>query len=216
MDDPTVTTSAQGRASGQPDRVDLQFSATATESDVTSARRTVAERAAVLREVLDDAGVPSDQVRTTGFRVNRPPPNRGPQSDPDDRPYEGTESVRVTLYGQSRIDPVLSTAVDEAGVEVDDVTFGFRIETRRDLQQEAIADAVETAREKAAAAAVAEGMRVSDALSIVTDGGNRPRKAQAWETLAADTGGSGSVESGPLDVTISVEVEYALEATESA
>lgn len=216
MDDPTVTTSAQGRASGQPDRVDLQFSATATEPDVTSARRTVAERAAALREVLDDADVPADQVRTTGFRINRPPPNRGPQSDPDDRPYEGTETVRVTLYEDSRIDPVLSTAVDEAGVEVDDVTFGFRTETRRDLQREAIADAVEAAREKATAAASAEGMAVGSARSIVTDGGNRPPKIQTAHTLALDTGESGSVESGPLNVTVSVEVEYSLEATDSA
>ena len=231
MDEPTITTSAVGRASGRPDRVDLQFAATATEPDVAGARRTVAERAAGLREVLDDVGVPEDQVRTTGFRINRPPPNRGGGAggggaggsgasagggaggdDPADRPHEGTETVQVTLYDESLIEPVLSGATEDAGVEIRDVTFTFRTETRRDLQREAVADGVEAAREKAAAAAAAEGSAVGDARSIVTDGRSGPQRVQAAQTLSMDTSAGGSVESGPIDVTVSVEVTYEMDA----
>ena len=43
--------------------------------------------------------------------------------------------------------------MDEAGVEINEVAFTFRTETRRDIQREAIADAVTTARKKAEAAA---------------------------------------------------------------
>ncbi len=214
MDEPTVTTTATGRASGDPDEVALQFAATATESSVADARRAVAERAARLREVLDDVGVPAEQVRTTGFRVNRPPANRGPganDGDADERPYEGTESVRVTLHDHGRIDPVLSGAVEDAGLEIRDVTFTFRTATRRELQREAVADAVETARAKAAAAAAAEGSSVGDARAIVTEAASRPARDVAGQQLAMETSaGGGSVESGPLDVTVSVEVEYAL------
>lgn len=212
MDDPTITTSAVGRASGRPDRVDLQFAATATEPDVASARRTVAERATALRAVLEDVGVPAERVRTTGFRINRPP-NRGPgpeREDPEDRPFEGTETVQLTLHDESLIDPALAGATEDAGVEIRDVTFTFRTATHRDLEREAIADAVEAAREKAAAAAAAEDASVGDARSIATGGGSGPRRVKAAQSLAMDTAESGSVESGPVEVTASAEVEYEL------
>lgn len=46
---------------------------------------------------------------------------------------------------------VLTAAVDDARSEIDGVTFTFQTETNRELEREAIADAVATARQKAEA-----------------------------------------------------------------
>lgn len=210
MAEQTITTTAEGRASAPPDEVDLQFAANAEEPDVASARRAVAERTTQLRHVLDDAGVPADQVRTSRFRIRQRPPEHGQQPDQDSRPYRATETVSVTLHDLDRLGAVLSAAVDEAGVEVEEVAFTFRTETRRELQREALADAVTTAREKADAAAAAEELTVEGVRSMVTDDGSRPRRTSAGEQLAADTAEAGSVESGPIEVTARVEVEYGL------
>ena len=109
----------------------------------------------------------------------------------------------------TRLGDVLSAAVDEAGVEIDEVAFTFRPETRRTLQREAIADAVDEARKKAAAAAEVEGLTVDGVRSIVTDEQNRIRRTSAAMRSGA-TAESGSVESGPIDVAVRVEVEYCL------
>ena len=205
----TITTAAVGRASAPPDEVDLRFSATAIEPDVISARRTVAEQATLLRQVLDETDVPEDRIRTDQFRIRQRSPDRGSPST-QDQPFHATERISVTLLDLDRLGETLSAAVDEAGVEIDEVGFTFQTETQRELQREAIADAVETARKKATAAATAEEMTVGDLRSIVTDDGSRPRRTSAGQQLAMDTAESGSVDSGPIEIQVRVEVEYEL------
>ncbi|WP_439027311.1 SIMPL domain-containing protein [Haloarchaeobius sp. DT45] len=212
----TITTTAVGRASAQPDEVALRFAATAVEPDVSGARRAVAERAAELRRVLGEVGIPDDQIRTVRFSVARQPPghpsnptNRpGETPDPESLPYHATEAIAVTLWDLDLLAETLSAAVDEAGAEISDVDFTFRTETNRELTREAIADAVETARQKATAAATAEGLTVGDVLEMHTDDGTRPRqRGSGMHRTLSDTSG-GSVESGPISTEVRVEVQY--------
>lgn len=158
--------------------------------------------------MLEDLGVPAEQCRTDGFHIRQRPPDPGSHSAADPRPHPATETVRVTLFDFTLLTEALTGAVDRAGVEIRDVTFTFRTATQRELQREAVTDAVEAAREKAVAAAAAEGLSVGSARSIVTDASHRPRQSGA--ALARDTAESGSVTSGPLDVQVRVEVEYEL------
>lgn len=209
MSDRTITTPAVGRASAPPDEVDLEFAVSAEEPDVTGARRAVAEQASRLREVLDATGVPGDHIRTSRFTLRQRSDPRH-EGDPADRPFQAIEGISVTLHDLERVGAVISTAVDDAGVEINEVGFTFRTETRRDLQREAIADAVATARKKAEAAAAAEDLTVAGVRSMMTDEGSRPRQTGSGRALSMDTAGSGSLESGPIDVTVTVEVEYLL------
>lgn len=210
MTDQTITTAAVGRASAPPDKVGLQFSARAIEPDVTSARGAVAEQATRLRQVLDETDIADERIRTEGFRIRQRPPDRGEQPDREPQPYNATETISVTLLDLDRLGETLSAAVDGACVEIDEVEFTFRTETQRDLQREAIADAVETARQKATAAAAAEDRVVGEVRSIVTDDSSRPRRTSAGQPLAVDTAESGSLETGPIDIQIRVEVTYGL------
>lgn len=211
MPDETITTAAVGRASTRPDQVGLQFSATAVEPDVTAARRAVAEQASQLRQVLDEVGISEERIRTERFRIRRQPPDRDKDTEPYAHPFHATETVAVTLVDLDRLGDALAAAVDHAGVEIDEVAFSFRTETRRDLQREAIADAVATARRKATAAAAVEDLAVGGVRSIVTDDGSRPRRTGAVRLKAGSATEAGSVESGPIDVEVRVEVEYELE-----
>lgn len=211
MTEPTITTTAVGLASGPPDEVGLEFSANAVEPDVMRARRAVAEQATQLRQVLDATGVPEARVRTDQFRIRQRRPDRGEPVAPESLPYDATESITVTLHALDRLGEVLSAAVDEAGVEIESVTFAFRTRTQRTLQREAIADAVETARQKAEAAAAAESLALGDVRSMVTEAGSRPHRTAAGRPLAMDMDESGAVESGPIDVQVSVEVAYELQ-----
>lgn len=210
MADPTLATSAVGRTRAPPDKVELRFEASATEPNVTGARRAVADRAARLRGVLDETGVPDERVRTTRFRVGRQ--SRGPhgrEHDPESRPFEATETVGVTLHDLDALGDVLAAAVDDADAEIGDVTFTFRTETKRELEREALEDAVETARRKADAAASAEGLTVGDVRSMTTENRSRARRTGTGLGAAAQESGNAPT-SGPIDVTVTVEIEYEL------
>lgn len=210
MVDQTITTTAVGQASAPPDEVALQFTATVDRADVAGARRAVVEQAAALRDVLDANGVPGERVRTSRFQIRKRPREQHRHSDWEERPYRATETIDVTVRDLDRLGDVLSSAVEDAGVEISEVSFTFQTETRRDLQRDAIADAVATARKKAAAAAAAEGLAVDEVRSMVTDDGSRPMRRSAGQQLAMDTAESGSLDSGPIDVHVRVEVEYGL------
>lgn len=218
MAEQTITTAAVGRTSAPPDEVGLRFAVRAVDPDVTGARRGVAERATQLRRVLDDVGVPGDQIRTSGFHIRQRPPERdrppggGSEGDvdADARPYRATEKISVTLLDLDSLSDVLAAAVDDAGVEIDEVVFTFRTETRRELEREALADAVATARAKANAAAGAEDRGVGKVQSITTEDVTRPHRKGAGQQLAGAATESGTVESGPMEVQIRTRVEYRL------
>lgn len=213
MTDQTITTTAVGRTSAPPDEVDIQFAARAADPDVTTARRMVADQAVELRQELDDVGIPDERIRTSRFRIRQGPPDRGNPSvsDPETQPYRASETITVVLFELDRLGDVLSAAVDDAGVEINEVAFTFQTETQRDLQQTAITDAVNTARKNATAAAAAENLTVESVQSIVTDTGSHPRQLRAGQALGSQIQVTGSVESGPIEVSVTVEVEYLLE-----
>ncbi len=158
-------------------------------------------------------GVPDDRIRPSQFRIRQVPP--GPYEAIGFRFRDATvpsdRTVAVVVFDLDRLDDVLSAAVDGAGVEIDEVAFTFRTATRRDLQRKAIADAVVTARKNATAAAAPEDVTVGSVRSMVTDHVSRPRRLRAGRAVAMDTAESGSLESGPIEVSVGVEVEYRLE-----
>ncbi|WP_368411802.1 SIMPL domain-containing protein [Haladaptatus halobius] len=83
-------------------------------------------------------------MRTSRFRIRRHPPDRARQSDSDSttQPYQATETITVILFELDRLGDVLSAAVDEASVEINEVAFTFQTATQRELQRKAVADAV--------------------------------------------------------------------------
>lgn len=212
MSDRTATIDATGRAQGTPDRVDLRLAVRARGEEATDVRRTATDRSADLRNALAAAGLPDERIRTADFGVRRR--RTDPHEERDEPPeYEATETVAVVLHDLDALGVVLGTAVDDAGAEIEDVTFAFRTETERELRREAIRDAVRTARERAEAAASAEGLTVAGVRSIETrnararNAGARRREAGQQAATAAGNAGPGS---GPIDVKAAIEVEYEL------
>ena len=137
MTDQTIMTTAVGRTSAPPDEVNLQFEARATDPNVMTALRAVADQALALRQERDTVGIPDERIRTSQFRIRQRPPDRAnpSASDPETQPYHATEVITVVLFDLDRLDDVLSAAVDDAGVEINEVAFTFQTETQRDLQQ---------------------------------------------------------------------------------
>lgn len=215
MSDRTITTTVMGEASAPPDEAGVQVTASASAPDPSAAREAVAEQVASLNEVLKEVDVPEDRIRTERFRIERERSDRKPGGPPDggarsdrDPPYRAIQHIGITVRELDRLDGILSAAVDRAGVGVDRIDFGFRTDTRRELQQEAVADAVNAARRKAATAAREAGSRLGDAVSIVTDDASNPSRSLE---MASGDASSQSVASGPIDTQVRVEVTYEMD-----
>ncbi|WP_158059318.1 SIMPL domain-containing protein [Halorussus halophilus] len=211
MADRTITTGATGETQAPPDEAIVQFDAKAVEPDVLSARRVVAEQSGELRTALAEVGISEERIKTAQFRVTQRRPHSGPETnrDPDELPYKGRESLVVTLHDLDAVGDVLSAAVEKAGVEIDTVSFGFQTETKRELEREALTDAATTARQKAEAAADAEGLTVEGVVSMTTGEDVQPRRTAAGLGAEVATQ-SAAPSSGPLDVSVALEATYEL------
>jgi uncharacterized protein YggE len=180
--DDTIRATGEGRATAVPDRAEVVFAVEGEDESVAVARWRATDAATALFDVLAEAGVPDEAVGTRGFRVR--PRRRDDPADadpPDERVATQTVGYRTTDL--DALDRVVTAAVDDAGADVRDVSFGFREATRRDLREAALADATATARREASAAAGVEGLAV---------GGVRTMEVQG----SRGTGTGGQLESG--------------------
>lgn len=209
MTEHTITTTATGRVSAPPDEVDITFSASALEPDVTGARRAVVEQATLLREALDAVDVPtsrsgrfgfeSDSGRPIGGTTRTTPPSR------TTRPRRSASRCSTSTASARRCRPPSSRRASKS-------TRWDSPSGRRPGEPSSATRSLMRSRrhEKAASTAAAEDLAVGEVRSIVTDDGLRPRRTSAGRQLTVDTAESGTLERGPIDIQVRVEVEYDL------
>ena len=203
--DPTISVSGTGQVSAEADLAVVSVAVTARADSADDARGQVADGVASVREALADAGVPEDAVTTAYFSVQ-------PSYDDEDRipdSYRATHALRIET-DPARAGEVVDLAVGNGATEVNGVQFTLTDETRDDLRSEALAQAVDRARADADAVAGAADLEISGVQSISVGGSYSPGPFYA-ETAADARGGSTSFAPGPVTVSASVSITYAVE-----
>lgn len=201
-DDRTIQVGASGQASAEPDQAVLRLSVVATGDDAETARKRLAENVTRLREALRDAGVDDGQVATVRYDIDE---NYRHERDDSAPAYRAMQSFAVTLDDTERVGPVIDAAVANGATGVDRVRFTLSTEQRRQLQHEALADAMGAARGKADVLADSAGLAITGVGAVETA---PSRHRYVVETAAAGDAGGSSVESGPVTVTVQVRVTY--------
>ncbi|MCB0093032.1 MAG: SIMPL domain-containing protein [Caldilineaceae bacterium] len=164
-------------------------------------------------EALKAAGVADDDIQTAGFNIFTEqffPPESGPQSEPQYR-YHVTNQVQVTIRDIDKVGDVLDAAI-EAGANS---TYGveFQLEDQEAAQSDARALAIESANAKAAELAKLTNVSVGQVLSVSEVIGNSPYfSAPSAQAYGMGGGGGGTpISAGELQLTMQVQVTYALE-----
>lgn len=203
----TIDVSATGTASAAPDLAIVNVAVDARADTADAAREQVANDVASMREALRDFGVPDDAVRTTSFFV-------GPEYDYSE---SGRELVGYRAYhafeietGVDEVGDVIDVAVGNGASQVQGVQFTLTDETRDELRERALTEAVESARADAETIASASGVSLGQLHSASTADVSYPRPYAVAESAAADGAGRTVVEPGPVEVTASVSVSYAI------
>ncbi len=224
-----VTVSGTGEVRGDPDRALLEFEIQARADSASAVRDDVSGRADAVRAALLETGLAEDDVTTSRFRIRERVDRRRLRDadvDPDSpearerfRFYRGTHSMEVELDDVDAVGSTIDTAVDAGADEVDRVTFTLSDAKRTDLREEALREAVTSAREKADAIAEEVDGEIVEATVVDASRGRvapveRSGDAALQATPTPAPGGgsrSTGVEPGDVTVGVDVDVRYAME-----
>ncbi|MDG5778813.1 SIMPL domain-containing protein [Haloarculaceae archaeon H-GB2-1] len=202
--DRTITVGANGQVQSTADQAVVEVAVVTSAADVTTARNRLSENVTAMREALSAMGIGADQVRTQYFDINEDYRER--KEDGQTR-YRAIHSFQITLENTSRSGEVIDAAVNNGANRVDGVEFTLSREKRQDLRQQALEDAMDSARQQANTVAGSGGLTVTGVSEISTTEYNSSPVRYEAAAMTADGGGT-SVESGPVTVTASVQVVY--------
>ncbi|WP_136688445.1 SIMPL domain-containing protein [Halorhabdus amylolytica] len=202
-----IEVAASGDVSADPDQAQLRVGVVATTDDAAIARTQVAENVTSLRSTLEELGIPDDRVETDYYNIREV--REGPESERATQ-YRAIHAFEITLDDTDRVGEVIDGVVDSGANRVQGVSFTLSVDRRADLRQKALRNAMDAARKEARTLANSADLTVEGAAAIsASDVNVRPyRVEQAMMTETADAGGSTSIESGPVDVSASVQVVY--------
>lgn len=190
--DATVSVSATGTATAEPDRAVVSLATSATAPTAGAATDRLAANVSALRDALDDPNLSVESVRTTGFQVFS-------QRENGSTVYVARQSFAVTTTDPDAAGDVVDAAVAVGPTEIDGVAFALSDERRRDVRAEAIDAAVTDARAQAEAVADSAGLTLGEIRSTSTSGG-----FDAPVRLAEAT----DIDVSPVSVSASVQVTY--------
>lgn len=203
-----IEVTAAGEATAAPDRATLRVGVTATGSDAEAVRDELDAGDEELRAALTEWGLDADAIRTEQYDVRESYETR---DDPNRTRYEGVHQYEIELDDVDAVGEVIDVAVDAGADQVQRIQFGLTEETKREVREEAIANAMSNADADAAALANASDLEVSGVYEVsTTQARSDPYVAERNAAAASgDAGGaSTAVESGDVSVRVSVNVVY--------
>lgn len=197
----TITTDATGRSEAKPELATVEAAAIGEAESAATALAAARDRAESIRASVTT--VADAQIRTTDRRVDHS--SEVFDADPD-APYRAIERLDVTCDPEV-VEPIV-VAVTDAGGSVRTVQFHLRENAAHRLQDEALVDAMERAREKAEQLATAEGLTVGDVRDVTVEDMMTGMESIVDEALA--TGGDADLHPGLVSVSETVTVVYEL------
>ena len=203
-----IDVAGSAEVSAQPDEAVLRLGVVATAEDVQTARDQVAENLTAVRTALTELNVSEDQIETGYYDVGEV--HQRPETEKTTE-YRAIHTLEVTLDDTERVGDVIDTAIDSGANRVDGVSFTLSEERRHELRQDALEKAMDRARTDADTLANSSGLHVIGASSIsASDVSVSPYRVEETMMAADAAGGSASttIESGPVDVSASVQVVY--------
>lgn len=199
-----VEVSAGGKASADPDRARARFGVEAAGETAEAVRTELAAESEKLQATLSEL-VPEENVRTTGYRIGERREGTG---------FEGSHSYAVEVEDVARVGEVIDAAVEAGADDVGRVGFTLAPDTREELREEALKDALASADREAEAIAADRGTEIVETAWVSTagGGGGRPVEGPVPEVATDDDARAPTdLETGPVSVSVSVTVGYRFE-----
>lgn len=200
---PGVITAGDATVSKRPDISFINVGVEAQASSASAAQKNLATVANKLIAKAKSLGIPDNEINTAGYWV-------GPIYSPDGRTitgYQASESLLLKWHNVDNVGTAVDGLVQQGGATRISVSFGLN--DPKAAQAEARALAVADAKSRANAMAKAAGVQLGQVLRITdqTTVSRPPMYDYAPKAAATD---QTQVPVGQLDVSVSVEVDFAI------
>ncbi|GHB30997.1 SIMPL domain-containing protein [Pseudovibrio japonicus] len=207
-----ITVSGQGSVSVAPDMATLVSRVITQGDDAASALQQNSVTMNAILQDIEEAGIDSDDVQTSGFDIspvydNRRLNNNEPRA-PEIIGYRVQNGVRINLQDITKLGTTLDMLVQNGSNDVGQIQFG--VSNPEEFIDEARESAVKDARTKAEAYATAAGVSLGKVLSI-SEAGSTPRPYPEMMTMrAAKMDSAPPIAAGQETLSSSVTITYEL------
>ncbi len=197
-----------------PDKAEISFS---IETLNDSAQLSQSENAAIADatiKALKDAGVPSEQIKTTGYSVYEDYEWNRFTEKSESIGYRTTNSIQVTLYDTTMAGKVIDIAVQSGVTRVGGVSFGLTEAKELEIRKTALKEASETAKAKAESIASGLGLTISGVSSVNESSFYYYPNYKSYDTMAvgaAEDAVETPIVAGDVQVSASVSVVFEVE-----
>ena len=201
---PAVLASGQGTANVKPDLATVSAGVESQSSTAAAAQSDLATKAGKLIARIKSLGVSDSDISTSGYWIG---PNYNGQ-DQSVTSYRASEQVAFKWHNVDSVGRTLDAIVQEGGAT--NIGVYFSLADPKSAQAQARAQAIADAHSKAQAMASAAGVKLGQVLRISDVSTPYPVNYFGGAAIAAPTAAQTQVPVGTLDVSVTVEVDYAI------
>jgi uncharacterized protein YggE len=205
-----ITISAQGEVKAKPDQAHISLG---VRTSGETARETMDKNNAAIAAViakLEALGVAKKDMQTGSISLY-PQTQQVKGDDPNQIKiigYWANNTLNVTFNDLAKAGAILDAAISAGANSVSGISFDVQDDAK--LKDQALAEAVKTARAKADLVAAGLGLKVTGVQSVSAEsyGGPSPVSLQYGGAVARDAASSVPIEGGELTYTASVRVTF--------
>jgi uncharacterized protein YggE len=205
----TITVVGEGQVSAPPDMAQINIGVQVSDPDAKTATKQAAEDMEALLAALRGEGVAEKDIETSYYNVyvDRP---YGPQEPTGETVYQVSNNIQLTVRDLDKLSRVLEVAIEAGANNISSVNFSLSDPSglRTQARQKAVEDALATAEELAEL----NGVAVSEVVSIsevITDGAYYVSELST-PPLGIGGGGAGPISPGDVDVSVRLQITYAM------
>ena len=203
----TIAVTGTGTVYAEPDRAMFDVGVSAFQQDVTQASDEVSDKVTQIIATLEALGVAERDIRTVDISIF-PEQNYNREGELTNTRFRVVNRLRVTVQDTEQLSTLLGRSVQAGANEVSNVRYTFA--DPKTLEDEARAQAMSAARDKAEQLASLAGVQLGVVQRVVEQGGGSQPFPQQTRMMAAEADSSVPVSAGQLSVSVSLSVNYAI------
>lgn len=200
----------EGKVAAVPNQATISFAVTKQAATVADAQDQTNKIVDVVLSAVKNQGVSSNDIKTTDYNVS--PQYNFQAASQTITGYQVTQTVEVKIRQLGNVNKVLDAITSSGANVVNQVAFGFDDAKQKDLENQARAEAVKEAKDKASSMASIAGFHLGRIVDVQENFGNpQPVPLMALDQKAAGLGGGGApsnVTPGQNEVDVTVTLSY--------
>jgi uncharacterized protein YggE len=204
-----ISVSGTGNASGAPDLALLDLGVSTEGKTVKEARDSAATAMNDVSDALKGDGVADKDIQTRQFRIE--PEYQYPDGKQELIGFRVTNIVEVKVRDLDRVGEVVDDVATAGGDVVQVQGLSFTIEKPEDLRAQAREKAMADARARAEDLAGLAGVKLGKPISVNESTTTPPSSTFQAVPAARGAGEATPIEAGELEVSVTVDVLFAIE-----